>query len=240
MESFSKNLLEFGSSVDLLATAICDFSTPLRNYKKGEVVLDLKNVIARIYTRQNEKISKNAVNQLGYSDLTLTSLQFFNVPLESQIYNLLGEEEEEHLILYSEEAYCLNNHQILLKNFVEDPTTIMVKDVENFTVNNVGEVTFLTSNDFQDGGYYYVQYYKKYKKPSILLDSRLSDIPYLSLQLAFTGNSNKESKDYYLLVEKAHMKYTPVFGFENIGISNCSLEFNVIDSNKKPKIIIKD
>ena len=40
----NKNLLELGGSVDLIATAICDFDTPTRHYKKDHVVLDIKDV----------------------------------------------------------------------------------------------------------------------------------------------------------------------------------------------------
>ena len=86
----NKNLLELGGSVDLIATAICDFDTPTRHYKKDHVVLDIKDVDLVLTTTEKTTRAKDDKLVLANVALTMTGVSFPLVPLEKQIYELLG------------------------------------------------------------------------------------------------------------------------------------------------------
>lgn len=237
----NNNLLELGGSVDLIATAICDFDTPTKHYKKGEIVLNLNNVYLQSIYR-NKQGNINVVQpQLKYSEYFLDTLNFQMVPLNNQIYSLFSKVDTEvHEFTIQEDVMCMQNGLLIplcsKGSPIED--SIIIENVDTFTVVSKNNVSILNSSDFKIGEKYKVSY--KYEKDGNYFELGSSDlnIPYLSLQISFRGNEDKGTVNGFLLIEKAHIMFTPILNFVKNGVTYCSLVMTVIDSNYKPRLVI--
>lgn len=230
------NLLELGGSVDLIATAICDFETPIKKFKKGDVVLDIKNVHSQLITSSPVAQGKTNTLSLEHAILTLNSIQFPVIPLEQQIYGLLGEKQIVEKLVLTQEIEALGA-MVILNEYVEDTNSIRINGLETFEVQNNKELqtTIIVSDKFTVGQKYAVQYEKQIKVNPILLDSQEGNIPYLKLQLKINGNKDKQTWSSYVLVEKASMRFNPSLIFTESGVTYCSLFFNVIHDKLSPK-----
>lgn len=240
MNDNNNNLLELGGSVDLIATAICDFDTPTKHYKKGDIVLNLEGLDVQVVTSDRSHRSSSKKLDLDYSTLTITSLQSSYVPMEKQLYELLGAEEKEITVVKQECVPCVTEGAIMLNNYVENTSTIRVKDLVHYDIRNREDiqVTFIYSEEIHMNKSYSVQYDHVIKKSSITLDSFEADIPYLSLQLHIKGNVDKYVADGYIFVEKTRLHFIPILQFTSTGVTHCTLRFNVIDSEVKPQLVI--
>lgn len=236
----NNNLLEFSGSVDLIATAICDFDTPTRHFKKDDVVLDLKNVNAQMTLANKSAKAISEKVDLDYAALHLRSMQVSLVPLNQQLCDLLGAKVEQFRIVYTEKVVCGMPEMLLLNDFVVDVDSIRVRDVNDFSVvsNDELKVTSLKSTNFVEGEYYDVQYSKNIVGSPIALDTFDADIPYLSIQLSVIGNIDKITDSCYILIDKVSVHFTPVLYFTPNSVTHCTLLFNIIDGNKKPLLVI--
>ena len=226
----NNNLLEFSGSVDLIATAICDFDTPTRHFKKDDVVLDLKNVNAQMTLANKSAKAISEKVDLDYAALHLCSMQVSLVPLNQQLCDLLGAKVEQFRIVYTEKVVCGMSEMLLLNDFVVDVDSIRVRDVNDFSVvsNDELKVTSLKSTNFVEGEYYDVQYSKNIVGSPIALDTFDADIPYLSIQLSVIGNIDKITDSCYILIDKASVHFTPVLYFTPHSVTHCTLLFNII------------
>lgn len=234
------NLLELGGSVDLIATAICDFDTPTKHYNAGDIVLNLPDIQAQaILATKNSQAKDNAV-VLDYGYVQFTSIQCMMVPLTKQIFGLLGIEEIDFSVTKEETLLHLAGSKVLLPtNFITDESSIHIEGINEFHLQNVGDsLSSIISEEFQNDCTYNVQYEVIEKRHKVPLDSYAADIPYLKLQLNVHGNGDKKTISSYLTVEKARMHYLPVLQFTPNGISHCVLRFTIIDDENKPSLVI--
>ena len=236
----NKNLLELGGSVDLIATAICDFDTPTRHYKKDYVVLDIKDVDLVLTTTEKTTKAKDDKLVLANVALTMTGVSFPLVPLEKQIYELLGSSKKLFTIIKHDYLACELNGIILPLDYIENADDLKIENVERFTIENDKEskTTVIKSDEFIEGRKYEVQYVSYELRQQINFDSYDTNIPYLSLQIKIKGNVDKKSADSYLFIEKAKLHYDPVLRFANQEVTYCTLYFDIIDSEKKPSLVI--
>ena len=228
----NKNLLELGGSVDLIATAICDFDTPTRHYKKDHVVLDIKDVDLVLTTTEKTTRAKDDKLVLANVALTMTGVSFPLVPLEKQIYELLGSSKKLFTIIKHDYLACELNGIILPLDYIENADDLKIEnDTESKT-------TVIKSDEFVEGQKYEIQYASYELRQQIIFDSYDTNIPYLSLQIKIKGNVDKKGVDSYLFIEKAKLHYDPVMRFVNQGVTYCTLYFDIIDSEKKPSLVI--
>lgn len=240
MNNNNNNLLELGGSVDLIATAICDFDTPTKHYKEGDIVLNLEDLDVQVITSDRSHRSTSKKLDLDYGTLTVTSLQSSYVPMEKQLYELLGNKAVKFTITKQEWLPCVTEGTIMVTNYVEDPNSIRVNDLSSFRVENRDDikVTFIHSDEIKLDKFYRVQYNQIISKFSITLDSFEADIPYLKLQLRICGNVDKDGSEGYIFIEKARLHFVPILQFTSSGVTHCTLRFNVIDSEVKPQLVI--
>lgn len=234
------NLIEFGDTGNLIATAICDFNTPTKSFKKGDIVLNLQNIKTSIYTNNKTKRADSQRLDLEYTDMNISGLQCTHVPIDYQIYTIFGEEEKDFNIVYSEEICCFADGSLLLTEYVPLFETIRIEGIEDFSIDNNEDMqmTIVNSNNFISGCFYKIQYEKNVKKPFLKLDTQDADIPYLKLQLQIIGNLDKETNDSYLFIEKVRLHFTPSLNLQENSVSHCTLLFSVIDSDIKPQLVI--
>lgn len=235
----NKNLLELGGSVDLIATAICDFDTPTKRYKKNQVVLDIKDIDVVLSTAERTSRARSEKTILANVSLSITGLSFPLVPLEKQIYELLGFEKTLFAIIKHDYLSCEIDGILLPLDYIENGDSLKIENVENFTIDNdeISKTTIIKSNGLVKGQIYEVQYVIYEERQQINFDSYDSNIPYLSLQIKIKGNIDKVGSDSYLFVEKAKLHYDPVMRFTNQGVTYCTLYFDVIDSENKPSLV---
>jgi hypothetical protein len=234
------NLIEFGSNVNILATAICDFSTTLKDYKTGDVVLNLTDVNMLTSFRENNSEATSKKRILDYGTLNVSNLNIPYIQIDYQICNLLGDINKDFSIVNYEQLECMVENSLLLKFFTEDVDSIKVVGVNNFAahVNAELQTVILLSDEFIEGNCYTVQYNTIINRPSIVLDSFDVDIPYLKLQISTIGNLDKEDYYSYIIVPKAKLHFSPNMNFDNYSISSCSLTFNVIDDEEESKPLL--
>lgn len=128
----SNNLLELTGTADLIATAICDFQTPLHFYKKGDVVLNLTDVNIQCITLDKSTKASSKLTDLEYTALAVNMIQSSFVPLDYQLYNLIGSVEEVSLV-YVERVECMAPGMVLLKD------TLTEKEIETIKINQIEE-----------------------------------------------------------------------------------------------------
>ena len=233
-------LLELSGAVNLIATAICDFNTPTKSYKKGDIVLNLKDIDAQLITQNKSSQATSKVLDLEYVALHLSSILLQYVPLDRQLYSLLSNKANIYNIVCNETLVCVTNNVILPIEYIENIDSIRIDGVTNFeaTNNEEQQVTFITSDEFEEGTSYSVQYEKTITGQGIVIDSFDADIPYLKLQLAVEGNINKKTDSAFVFVDKASMHFIPTLTFDNKGVTYCSIRFNVVESSNKPLLVI--
>lgn len=234
----NNNLLELGGSVDLIATAICDFDTPTRHYNKGDIVLDLKSINALFLTNDSSSRANAKKLELDYAKLSVTSIQSQYVPIDSQLYDLLGDKEQAFSIVRSEVLPGING-MLLPTTYIADKDSVRIRDIESFEVENNDEMklTYIKSEEFKDGQVYYIQYNKEVTKKPLLFDSFEADIPYVSLQLTIGGNVDKVDGETYLFIPKTRIHFVPILQFDSNSVSYCTLRFNVVNDESKPKMV---
>ena len=234
------NLIEFGDTGNLIATAICDFNTPTKSFKKGDIVLNLQNVRTSIYTNNKTKRADSQRLNLEYTDMSISGLQCTHIPIDYQIYTIFGEEEKDFNIVCSEDISCFMNGSLLLTEYVPLFETIKINEMEDFEVDDKQDMqmTIIKSDNFTAGKVYRIQYEKSIKKPFLKLDTKDADIPYLKLQLQIVGNLDKETNESYLFIDKVRLHFTPSLNLQESSVSHCTLLFSVIDSDIKPQLVI--
>ena len=240
MNNNNNDLLELGGSVDLIAIAICDFDTPTKHYKKDEIVLNLAGIDVQVMSSDRSHRSVSKKLDLDYSTFTITSLQSSCVPMEKQLYELLGNPVEEFFIVKQECITCVTDGIIVVTDYVEDASSIKIEGLDNFQIENRDDiqVTLIHSESIKANQFYNVQYNQKIKKASIILDSFEANIPYLKLQLRIKGNIDKDGAEGYMIIDKARLHFVPILQFTSTGVTHCTLRFNVIDSTIKPQLVI--
>lgn len=234
------NLLELGGSVDLIATAICDFDTPTKHYNRGDIVLNLTDIQAQAILATKNSQAKNDAVVLEFGFVQFNSIQCACVPLEQQIFSLLGIEEIRQSIIIQERLLHLAGTKVLLPtHYISNENSIRIQGIEHFQLNNVNDtLSSIVSEEFENDRIYDVQYEVSEIRHKIPLDSFEADIPYLKLQLSIHGNGDKKTVDGYLVIEKARMHYLPVLQFASNGVSHCVLRFTIIDDENKPSLVI--
>lgn len=230
------NLLELGGSVDLIATAICDFDTPTKHYNKGDIVLNFQNLHSQLITNSKVSQGRTDVLSIEHSILTLSSIQFPVVPLENQIYGLLGKEKQKELITKFQKIKALGT-SIILNDYVKNVDSLRIPGIKNYQVidNEQLKTTVINSDEFVVENNYIIQYDEEIEANPIFLDSQESSIPYLKLQLKVNGNADKENWSTYVLIEKASLRFNPSLIFTDKAVTYCSLIFNVIYDKLSPK-----
>ena len=237
----NNNLLELGGSVDLIATAICDFSTPVKDYKQGDIVLDLKDIYFQSQYVNNQKQARDGAIQLKYSEYMLNSLLFSAVPLNRQIYELFATVRSNTISVVKKEVVtCLQQGTLLplCNEGAPIQETIRISNVKHFNTNVERGILFLNSDEFVLGQKYELSYEYAKEGMTLELGNKDLDIPYLKLQISLKGNTDKQDSSGYLFVEKAHIMFTPILNFVKDGVSYCTLSMTVIDSEYKPYMVI--
>ena len=236
----NSSLLEFGGTGDLIATAICDFDTPTKSFKTGDVVLNLVGTNIQIFTSSSTKRANTNKLVLEHTNVTVSGLQCTHIPIDNQIYNIFGYSEEEFTVTESENIYCFVEGSLMLNEYIEDTESIRISNIDDYLVtnDNAMRITTITSKDFKQGNSYLVWYSKKISKPFIKLDSYEADIPYLKIQISITGNLDKNTSKSYLFVEKTRLHFMPYVNLNDSSMTHCNLLFSVIDDDIKPKLVM--
>jgi hypothetical protein len=235
----NNNLLELSGSVDLIATAICDFDTPTKHYKKDEVVLNLENIYSQAVVSNMSSKARSKSVVLDFSTMNVASIISSFIPLDKQIYDLLGEKPQEFNVIKVENVICAVDELLLPLNYIKNYNSVKIRNVENFTVENNEElqITRIHSNEIIKGETYFLQYEEKVIKNPILMDTFEIDIPYLKIQLKINGNINKDAGTSYLFVPKVRLSFIPTLQFNDDNVSCCTLRFSVIEDEEKVKLV---
>lgn len=233
------NLLEFGSPANVILKAICDFSTPNKSYKKGEIVLNLQNIYMTPNNLSKNKTAASGFVDLAYSKYSLDTIILSNVPLKEDVYNLFSSGvKATYEIIKNEQAYAMNGRVLLTTTDTIDNVQVVGMSEESFTHELINNINVISSNHFVDGQCYSVYYTAIVEAKSFSINSELTNIPYFSLQAEVEGNTDKKDSKVLLLVDKVHIMYSPAFDFRNQGVSYCQFTLQVIDSEKKPVMVI--
>jgi hypothetical protein len=236
--NYNFNLLEFGGTGNLIATAICDFENSGTVFKKGDTVLDLEGVGIHFNYGSHTSDLKSSRNQIYYNEYYLDSFIVDMAPFNLQAQKLFANMTEEELIIVSHENPISMMGQVLLVNIPEEDQPIVISGIEQFELVINNGVAIIRSDEFEDGKNYHVYYRRKIKCNTIELDNENADIPYLQVQIQFTGNSDKQTIVNYFSIEKVSLRFTPVFNLKDNAVSHLQLMFKVIEGDTKPKLSV--
>lgn len=236
----TNNLFEIGGQVNVIATAIVDFKTPQKEYKKDQVVFVLNDVNFSSNYSNKAIFARDEHTQLKYAYYTLNSLHFQNVPLTSELYSLFASDNKELVDIRSTETIvCVQNGYLLpiTQNKI-NYESVQIDEVNNFNISTKNDIAILESDQFIAGNSYTVSFTYSKECHVIELGNMDHNIPYLKLQIQFTGNSDKQDLAGYLVIDKVHIAFTPILNFVKDGVSYCSLNMTVIQSDRLPRLVI--
>lgn len=234
----NNNLLEFGGTGDLIATAICDFELNGIFFKQGDIILNLENVGVHFHYNNASSNIASKRNQIYYNEYYLDSFSINVAPFNFQTQKLFSETTQDTFAIIEHERLIAMSGKLLLLGTPSDTTSIKIAGIENFTATTVNGVVVLDSMDLKNENEYDVYYYREIKSNVLNLDNADLDIPYLKIQIVFRGNSDKQNSINYFIVDKAAVRLTPVFNLIDNSVSYIQLFFKVIDSDKKPKLSV--
>lgn len=229
------NLLEFGGRGQVIATALCDFSIDNYEYKTGDIVFDFNDVNVSFLYGHTTSQSNNSRTQLFYEEFYLDSLSVDVVPLDRN-FKIFCDSKLEKISVYEKESLVSVGKHIFLKQLAKEDS-VRINGIKNFDIQNTNEFTIVHSEEFIDDTIYDVYYSKEVISKSIVLDNKEVDIPYLRLQVKFTGNDNKETNENYIIVPKVAMRFTPVFNLQNNSVSHIRLSAKVIEDKESKPIL---
>lgn len=231
------NLLEFGGSGQLIATAICDFSVQdTYFFKKDDIVFDFDSIHINFNYNYVTGEAKSDKTNLFYEKFYIDSLSLDVVPFDNN-FKLFCNNDLDYLTICEVENCVAVNNNLFLKNAAIDDS-IKIDGIYNFNAINVGDFTLITSEDLVDNNVYKVYYNRQIKVKSIFLDNEEIDIPYLKLQIKFRGNNDKEEVTSYIIIPKASIRLTPVFNLQNNSVSHIRINAKVINDEEKPVLSV--
>ena len=90
----------------------------------------------------------------------MTGVSFPLVPLEKQIYELLGSSKKLFTIIKHDYLACELNGIILPLDYIENVNDLKIENVERFIIENDAEskTTVIKSDEFVEGQKYEIQY----------------------------------------------------------------------------------
>ena len=234
----SSNLIEFGGSGDLIATAICDFNLGDELIKEGQVVLNLEGVGVRFHYSVINSNIKSDRNQIYYNEHYLDSFSIDIAPFDLQTQKLFSKITSSTFTITEYESAIVMAGSILLAKMPSDLNTIYIPGISEFTTETMHGIAVIKSPEFVEQQTYKIYYTRELSGNTLELDNVDMDIPYLKVQILFKGNNNKESAVNYFVVEKAALRLTPVFNLIDNAVSYIQLFFKVIDGEQKPKMSV--
>lgn len=234
--NYNFNLLEFGGTGNLIATAICDFENSGIAYKKGDAVLNLEGVEVRFNYGSNVSDLKGKRNQLHYNEYYLDSFVVDMAPFNLQAQKLFANLTETELVIVEHENSLAMMGQLLLINVPLEEHPVVVSGIEHFELVVNNGVAIIKSDEFENGKNYNIYYRRKIKCNTIELDNEDANVPYLKVQIQFTGHSDKNTVVNYFSIEKAALRFTPVFNLKDNAVSYLQLMFKVLEGEDKPKL----
>jgi hypothetical protein len=238
MNSNNNNLLEFGGTGDLIASAICDFDLNGLAIMSGNVVLNLENIGVRFHYGLKNSNIKSSRTQVDYNEYYLDSFSIDMAPFNLQAQKLFSKMTESNFTVVGHEVATSMANTLLLANGTEDLESIYIPNITEFTKEVINDVVVLKSEQFINQKSYDVYYNRTLQGNVLELDNKDMDIPYLKVQILFKGNSDKKDMINYFIVDKASLRLTPVFNLTNNSVSHIQLFFKVIDSEQKPKMSV--
>ena len=238
MNSYNFNLLEFGGTGNLIATAICDFENSGIAFKEGDTVLDLEGVGIHFNYGAHTSDLKSSRNQIYYNEYYLDSFVIDMAPFNLQTQRLFANMTEEELVVVEHEVPVAMMKQLLLINTPEENQPITIPGIEQFELVVNNGVAVIRSNEFEDTKKYDVYYGRKLRCNTLELDNENVNIPYLKVQIQFVGNNDKQTITNYFSVEKTSLRFTPVFNLKNNAVSHIQLMFKVVEGDIKPKLSV--
>lgn len=234
----SSNLIEFGGSGDLIATAICDFNLGDELIKEGQVVLNLEGVGVHFhYSTINSNIKSNR-NQIYYNEHYLDSFSIDIAPFNLQTQKLFSKITSSTFTITEYESAIAMAGSILLAKMPSDLNTIYIPGISEFTTEIIHGIAVIKSSEFVEQQTYKIYYTRELSGNTLELDNIDMDIPYLKVQILFKGNNDKEGTINYFVIEKAALRLTPVFNLVDNAVSYIQLFFKVIDGEQKPKMSV--
>lgn len=238
MDNYNFNLLEFGGTGDLIATAICDFTSGDTSYKKDDIVLYLRDTNIQFNYSTHSSDIRARRNQIYYNDCFLDSFIIDVTPFNLQTQKLFSNLTSKTLSVIEYEHSLAMGKQILLIGEPESKESIRIPGIDSFEMISSNGITILKSELFENNKAYDIFYNKKIDCNVLELDNYDCEIPYLKVQIKFQGNLDKENSTNFFLIDKAALRITPILNLKNNSVSYVKLMFKVIESESKPKLSV--
>jgi hypothetical protein len=225
------NLLEFGGTGQVIATAICDFSINDKyNYKTGDIVFDFDDIYIKFYYNHKTSQGRDQRTQVFYEEFYLDSLSIDVVPFDDN-FKLFCDPLTNTVEIYEVETGIAMNNRLFL-HYEALPESIRIPGIQEFTVSNSNGFTIIESAMFIDQNNYKVYYQRQLSSNNIILDNSDVNIPYLKLQIKFKGNNDKQESCNYITIPKSAIRFTPIFNLQNNNVSHVRLAMKVIGNDK--------
>lgn len=229
------NLFEYGTYAKVLLKVKTDTIIAGKQYAAEEPYLLLNEVPIEINYREFYS-QTTAKNNITYSQFSAANYVRLSCDLSQKVCDLLFLEQDKSIEQTVKETLYAINNEIHLTNVPVDKVFVYEGN-KKIEINREPDSNVLTG-DFIDGIVYNVFYTQKIDNCYKL---EVPHYPYFSLEATIVGNTNKKTNNIYYKFPAVSLITTPNLVFDNSGVNNVDLMFNIIDyKQEKPTMSLNN
>ena len=219
-------IIELGGSATVIVKAASSFG----KYQENDVISILDNVFIDISYSSNEKIANQNVNTLlSYYTKNLSGLRIHNAGLTTELLEIFHESEEKTRCEVTDfyKAVCnKDSNSVYLKTTPKDSAEIRITPsvgFEYFARSN--KINLNIENEELEN---YIISYPVDKEGYAINLEKQSNLPYVRLEIALSGNVDKSDGHTTLFIPYARFVEQPVLDNSNSNTTQYSLSLSVV------------
>ena len=204
----TNKIIEISGIADIYIRAICDIED---KYHKGDLVATLySKPINFTFKPQSTEARKGINNLLSFYDRNLDSISIGNLSMTEKILELFQEcELDKSFTVTTRENKIPFNKEIYLNKSAE-ADTIVITGIDSSSIQYDADNKIVYSEELSDEEEYEI-IYKTKVQGNLFNMNKINYLPYFSVEVHYSGNSNKENKHTYFFIPRVKIQNMPIF-----------------------------
>lgn len=204
----TNKIIEISGIADIYIRAICDIED---KYHEGDLVATLySKPINFTFKPQIAEARKGINNLLSFYDRNLDSISIGNLSMTEKILELFQEcELDKSFTITTRENKIPFNKEIYLNKSAE-AETIVITGIDSSSIQYDAVNKIIYSEELSDEEEYEI-IYKTKVQGKLFNMNKINYLPYFSVEVHYSGNSDKENKHTYFFIPRVKIQNMPIF-----------------------------
>lgn len=204
----TNKIIEISGIADIYIRAICDIED---KYHEGDLVATLySKPINFTFKPQIAEARKGINNLLSFYDRNLDSISIGNLSMTEKILELFQEcELDKSFTITTRENKIPFNKEIYLNKSAE-AETIVITGIDSSSIQYDAANKIIYSEELSDEEEYEI-IYKTKVQGNLFNMNKINYLPYFSVEVHYSGNSDKENKHTYFFIPRVKIQNMPIF-----------------------------